>query len=269
MTPTPSLGPNPIQTPSANPEVSAGQGAGSSIETDLSLYLVTDRELCGARGVVETVRLAVDGGVGIVQLREKEWGAAAQLQLAEQIAEVIDGRAVFVINDRLDVALAARDRGIPVDGVHLGQGDAAVLRAREQLGPDAMIGLTADSFTHLEALAQLPEGTVDHLGVGAIRPTSTKPDHPPALGFDGFARFAAAAPLPCVAIGGVHLDDAAALVRAGAAGAAVVSALCAAADPAGAARDFLAAWHKAQQEAQLAHTGWAEHAEQTEIGAAR
>lgn len=213
----------------------------------LELYLVTDSALCGERGVVETVRLAVNGGVGIVQLREKHADASEQLRLAEQIAEVIDGRALFVINDRLDVAIAARDRGIPVDGVHLGQTDGTVVHAREVLGSDAVIGLSANNREHLDAVKRLPAGTVSHLGAGVIRPTSTKPDHPEALGFDGFARFAAAAPVPVVAIGGVRLDDAARLRHAGAAGAAVVSALCAAEDPEAEARSFLEAWHTAGQ----------------------
>lgn len=226
--------------------MSAAADPSPSRRPDLSLYLVTDRELCGARGVAETVRRAVDGGVGIVQLRDKHADADEQLRQAEEIAAAIDGRAAFVVNDRLDVALAARDRGIPVDGVHLGQGDTAVLGAREALGPDAIIGLTANTEEHLAAVARLPRGTVDHLGVGVIRPTSTKPDHPPALGVDGFARLAAESPVPCVAIGGVRLEDAADLRAAGAAGLAVVSALCAAEDPERAAREFLAAWHAGQ-----------------------
>lgn len=209
---------------------------------NLGLYLVTDRELCGARGVAETVRRAVDGGVGIVQLREKHADADDQLRKAEAVAEAIDGRAAFVINDRLDVALAARERGIPVHGVHLGQGDEAVLRAREALGSEAIIGLTANTEAHRAAVSRLPLGTVDYLGVGVIRPTTTKPDHPPALGVDGFGEFAASSPVPCVAIGGVRLDDAGPLRAVGAAGLALVSALCAALDPELAAREFLRAW---------------------------
>ena len=211
----------------------------------LELYLVTDRALCGARGVVETVRRAVAGGVGIVQLRDKRADAAEQLRELEAIAAAIEGRATLVVNDRLDVAITARDRGIPVDGVHLGQGDAAVLRAREALGPDAIVGLTANSAAHREAVAGLPRGTVDYLGVGVIHPTTTKPDHPPALGVAGFAAFAAATQLPCVAIGGVGLSDVAPLRRAGAAGIAVVSALCAAPDPEAAARSILDEWQEA------------------------
>lgn len=214
------------------------------MNVDLSVYLVTDPELCGPRGVVETVRRAVAGGVRFVQLRDK---TATDAHIVDQLVElsaVLDGRALLVVNDRLDAVLAARERGARVDGVHLGQGDASVLRAREMLGPDAIIGLTANTLEHLEAVRALPAGTIDHLGVGVIHPTSTKPDHPPALGIDGFRAFAAASPLPCVAIGGVGLDDVVALRDAGAAGVALVSALCAADDPRAAARTFRQRWRR-------------------------
>jgi hydroxymethylpyrimidine kinase/phosphomethylpyrimidine kinase/thiamine-phosphate diphosphorylase len=214
------------------------------VNADLSLYLVTDTGLCGERGVVETVRQAVDGGVRIVQLRDK---SATDAEVADQLvelSEVIDGRALLVVNDRLAAAVVARERGARVDGVHLGQGDASVLRAREALGPEALIGLTANSPEHLEAVSELPSGTVDYLGVGVIRPTSTKPDHPPALGIEGFRGFAAQSPLPCVAIGGVGIDDTETLRAAGAAGLAVVSALCAADDPRRVAAEFRRRWHQ-------------------------
>ncbi|GAA1314894.1 thiamine phosphate synthase [Leucobacter albus] len=211
----------------------------------LDLYLVTDAALCGARGVVETVRQAVDGGVTIVQLRDKLSTPAEQLTELEALAAAIDGRADLVINDRLDVAVAARERGIPVAGVHLGQGDDAVTRARAELGPDAIVGLTANTAAHREAVARLAPGTVDYLGVGVIHPTTTKPDHPAPLGVSGFREFAAATALPCVAIGGVQLADIAQLRAAGAAGVAIVSALCAAPDPAAAARTLMTEWQEA------------------------
>lgn len=208
----------------------------------LGIYLVTDRLLCGERGVTETVRAAVAGGVHAVQLRDKDAGFDEQLSELERLAEVIDGRALLLINDRLDVAVAARQRGIGVDGVHLGQGDPAVLAARAELGPQAVIGLTANTDQQLATVAALPSGTVDYLGIGVIRPTATKSDHPPALGFDGFRRLAAATPLPAVAIGGIGLDDIPRLSAAGAAGVAVVSAICAAEDPGATARRFAQAW---------------------------
>lgn len=212
---------------------------------DLSLYLVTDAALCGERGIVDVVREALAGGVGIVQLRDK---TATDAQIVEQLIElsaVIDGRAALVVNDRLDAALEARARGARVDGIHLGQSDVSVQRARDLLGPDAIIGLTANTAAHLEAARALPRGTVDHLGVGVIRPTDTKPDHPEPLGIEGFRAFAAASEFPCVAIGGVGLDDVEALRDAGAAGIAVVSALCAASDPRATARAFRRRWHGA------------------------
>lgn len=212
---------------------------------DLSLYLVTDPELCRERGVVETVRQAVDGGVRIVQLRDKAATDAETAAQLVELSEVIDGRALLVVNDRLDAAIAARERGARVDGVHLGQGDASVLRARETLGPDALIGLTANSPEHFDAVRALPAGTVDYLGVGVIRPTSTKPDHPPTLGIDGFRALAETSDLPCVAIGGVGIDDTERLRDAGAAGLAVVSALCAAPDPQEAAAAFVRRWRAA------------------------
>lgn len=208
----------------------------------LGLYVITDRDLCGARGVAETVRRAVRGGAGIVQLREKQAGFDDQLRQVEELAEAIDGRARLIVNDRLDVAIAARDRGIPVDGVHLGQEDARALTARQALGRHAIVGLTANTSAHLAAVARLPAATVDYLGVGVIRPTTTKPNHPPALGVDGFGELVASTPIPCVAIGGITLADVAPLKRAGAAGIAVVSAVCAAEDPESAASTLTREW---------------------------
>lgn len=212
------------------------------MSTDLSLYFVTDPELCGARGVVETVRLVVDGGARIVQLRDKTATDAEVTDQLVALSQVINGRALLVVNDRLDAAIAARARGARVDGVHLGQGDAAVSRAREALGADALIGLTANTLEHFAAVRALPAGTVDYLGVGVIRPTHTKTDHPPALGVAGFGALVADSPVPCVAIGGVGIDDVASLRAAGAAGVAVVSALCTAVDPTATAAEFIHRW---------------------------
>jgi hydroxymethylpyrimidine kinase/phosphomethylpyrimidine kinase/thiamine-phosphate diphosphorylase len=211
---------------------------------DLSLHLVTDAALCGERGVVATVDAAVAGGVTVVQLRDKTATDAETVDLLVQLSQIIDGRALLVVNDRLPSVIDARALGARVDGVHLGQSDTSVERARALLGPDALIGLTANTPAHLDALRALPEGTVDYVGVGVIRPTSTKPDHPPALGVDGFRALAASSPVPAVAIGGIGRDDVAALRDAGAAGIAVVSALCAADDPRLAARALRREWRR-------------------------
>jgi thiamine-phosphate pyrophosphorylase len=208
------------------------------------IYLVTDTALCGDRGVVETVRGAVAAGVRTVQVRDKGSSAAELYALVRAVADAVGARAAVLVNDRVDVYLAARSAGAAVQGVHLGQGDLPVEQARELVGPTAIVGLSASSDEHLRRLGRLPPNTVDYLGVGAIHPTTTKSDHPPALGVDGFAAFAAQAPLPCVAIGGVSLADIAPLRRAGAAAAAVVSAVCAAADARSSARSLVAAWDR-------------------------
>ena len=224
------------------PDVAPARRAPRLTRDDLALYLVTDPTLCGERGVAAVVDAAVAGGVRIVQLRDKDADDAAIVEQLCALSEVIAGRALLVVDDRLDAVVEARRRGARVDGIHLGQSDASPLTARSLLGPDAIVGLTANTPAHLDAVRSLPSGTVDYLGVGVIHPTSTKPDHPAPLGVAGFSAFAAASPLPCVAIGGIERTDVAALRAGGAAGVAVVSALCAAPDPRVAARKLLRAW---------------------------
>ncbi|PJJ61460.1 thiamine phosphate synthase [Compostimonas suwonensis] len=209
---------------------------------DLSVYLVTDAAASAPRAVLDVIALAVSGGVSAVQIREKTASASELYALVVEASRVIDGRAALLVDDRLDIVLAARQAGARVDGVHLGQSDLPVAAARALLGEHAIVGLTANTPEHLAAVAALPAGTVDYLGLGVIRPTATKPDHPEPLGIDGFARLAATTALPCVAIGGVALGDAAALRAAGAAGLAIVSAIASTADPSEAARAFRAAW---------------------------
>lgn len=218
---------------------------------DLSLHLVTDHRVPFAR-LRDLVDEAVTAGVSVVQLRDKVASGAELFARTLDLADVIAGRCTFVVDDRLDIVLAARERlgttvgptgdRARVDGVHLGQSDLPVDAARALLGPDALIGWTANTAAHLTAAEALPAGTVDYLGVGVIRATSTKPDHPRPLGIDGFGELAASAPLPCVAIGGIGLDDVTALRRAGAAGVAVVSLVSGADDPGQVVRHLRAAW---------------------------
>ena len=208
---------------------------------DLSLHLVTDHRLPFAR-VVEVVDAAAGAGVGVIQFRDKTASGRALFDRATALADVIAGRAAFVIDDRVDIARAARDAGVRVDGVHLGQSDLPVASARRLLGTKSLIGWTANTPEHFAAADALPPGTLDYLGVGVIRATSTKPDHPKPLGVHGFAALVASTVLPCVAIGGIGLDDIAALRRAGAAGVAVVSAVSGADDPAAASRALREAW---------------------------
>lgn len=208
--------------------------------TGFSLHLVTDDRVPFPR-LLQIADAAAAEGIDVVQLRVKSASGRELLRQARAMADAVAGRALVLVDDRIDVALAARDAGARIDGVHLGQSDLPPDTARRLLGPGSVIGWTANTPAHLDAAAALPAGTLDYLGVGVIRPTSTKPDHPPALGVDGFAALASRTPLPCIAIGGVVATDVAALRAAGAAGAAVVSAICGASDPGAATHAFRSA----------------------------
>jgi thiamine-phosphate pyrophosphorylase len=206
---------------------------GARRDFNLSLYLITDPALTAARGLVDTVRAAVAGGVTLVQLRDK---AAADDELIRQAAalrEALEGTGVpLIINDRIAVARAA---GAGAAGVHVGQSDEAARIAREMLGPDAIVGLSAGSVAEAAAV---DAAVVDYVGIGPIFATATKSGHRVPIGFDGFAAIRAAAPVPAVAIGGIRAEHAGGAIRAGADGLAVVSAICAAADITAAARHF-------------------------------
>lgn len=198
---------------------------------DLSLYLVTDRPLCQGRDLEEVVAAAVRGGATMVQLREKTAGTRDFVALARQLHKLLNPLGVpLLINDRLDVALAAE-----VDGVHIGQNDMDYADARRILGHNAIIGLTIDSD---EQLVDANALDVDYLGVGPVFPTTTKADHAPVWGVEGIARARELSRHKFVAIGAVTAASAAAITAAGADGVAVVSALCSAPDPEQAAREL-------------------------------
>jgi thiamine-phosphate diphosphorylase len=215
---------------------------GARQRVDLSVYLVTDALQVAARGrdLVSTVRAAVSGGVTAVQVREKEAPARQFLETVEALSAVLPPVVSLIVNDRVDVFLAARARGVRVNGVHVGQADLPVGVVRTLVGEYAVLGLSA--ATPDELTAATTTGGVDYVGIGALHGTATKLDAPPALGIAGFTRLARSTRLPAVAIGGVTTADMAALRRGGAAGAAIVSGICAAPDPTAAARAYAAAW---------------------------
>jgi thiamine-phosphate pyrophosphorylase len=197
----------------------------------LDLYLVTDTGLCGSRGVVETVRAAVNGGVSAVQVREPSATTRQLHALALAVHEVLEGTGVpMIVNDRLDVALA-----VGAAGVHLGQSDLPVEDARRLAGPGFLIGLSVSTAEQVAQACALAPGTVDHLGVGPVFATATKPEAAAPLGLAGTAELVALSTLPCVAIGGIGTANAADVRATGVAGIAVVSAVCSAPDPAAAA----------------------------------
>ncbi len=193
------------------------------------VYLVTDRPMCGERGLAAVVRAAASAGVSAVQLREKHATTRAFLEAAEEIKALLTPRGIpLIINDRVDVALAAG-----ADGVHVGQSDMPAAVVRRLLGPDAIVGLSVETWADVEAAQDLD---VTYLGVSPVYQTPTKTDTHGAWGLEGVARIRAYSRHPLVAIGGVNGNNAADVVAAGAQCIAVVSAICAAADPATAVR---------------------------------
>ncbi|AET88874.1 thiamine phosphate synthase [Caballeronia cordobensis] len=203
---------------------------------DLSLYLVLDPVQCGGHDAALAVaRAALEGGATLVQLRAPEWHKRAWFDLARELAPLARAHGVpFVVNDHVDVALAAG-----ADGVHIGQRDLPAEIARRLLGPDALIGLSVSNLDET-AEADARAGIVDYLGAGPVYATPTKTDASAPCGIDGLAAIRAATRLPTVAIGGIQAHNAAEVMRAEPAGLAVVSAICKAPDPREAAASLAA-----------------------------
>jgi len=193
------------------------------------LYLVTDAGLSRGRSHSRIVEAAVRGGVTMVQYREKDAPTRRMIEEAAVLCGLCRAAGIsFIVNDRLDVALA-----VDADGVHVGQDDMPAPRARRLLGRKKILGVSAGSVE--EALKAVEDGA-DYIGASPVFSTPTKPDAPPPLGIEGLRRITQAARIPVVAIGGINASNAAAMREAGAAGIAVVSAIVAAEDVEEAAR---------------------------------
>ncbi|MCF8051543.1 MAG: thiamine phosphate synthase [Desulfobacterales bacterium] len=198
---------------------------------DYGLYLVTDRGLSRGRPTIEVVAAAVRGGVTVVQLREKGAETRDFVKEALAVRRLLEARGIpLIVNDRIDVALA-----VSADGVHLGQKDMPIDMARKILGPDKIIGISAESVA--DAVAAEKAGA-DYLGVSPIYATPTKTDTVAALGLEGLRQIREAVDLPLVGIGGLNAGNAAEAIRHGADGIAVVSAIVSADDPETAAREL-------------------------------
>ncbi|WP_290786141.1 thiamine phosphate synthase [Halomonas sp.] len=196
---------------------------------DLSLYLVTDPDLCAGYGLVETVVAAVRGGVTVVQLRNKHAADGEMIDQARRLKAALAGSGVpLIINDRLAVAVESG-----ADGLHIGQDDGEVAAARMALGERALLGLSVQTPAQL---ARVDIERLDYLGLGPVFATPSKHDHAEPLGFEGLAALVAASPLPAVAIGGLKVEHVAAIRQSGAGGLAVISAICGHPDPEAAAR---------------------------------
>lgn len=198
----------------------------------LRLYLVTDAALSRGRSLEDVVSAAVQGGVGCVQLREKQRDTRDFVALAVSLKAMLSAQRIpLVINDRIDVTLACG-----ADGVHLGQSDMPVQDARRLLPAEVFIGWSVETLQDVQRATHLP---VDYLGVSPVFATPTKTDTSAPWGLDGLRQVRAATPLPLVAIGGIDPDNALQVLQAGADGLAVVSAICSADDPRAAAARLL------------------------------
>jgi len=185
---------------------------------DLLLYLCTDRLLSLGRPIAGAVEAALAGGVTMVQVREKDASSREFYEIALEIQKIARRyHAPLVINDRLDVALA-----VGANGLHIGQSDLPLEAARRIAGGKLFIGVSA--ATPEEAM-EAERGGADYLGAGPVFPTGSKADAGAAIGLDGVRAIRAAVKIPVVGIGGIGPGNAAALMAAGADGAAVISAI--------------------------------------------
>ncbi|CAH1522016.1 Thiamine-phosphate synthase [Vibrio owensii] len=187
------------------------------------LYLVTDdqQDLATLKRVVKK---AVEGGVTMVQVREKHGDVRAFIERAQAVKDILkDTDVPLIINDRVDVALA-----VDADGVHLGQSDMPAIIARELIGPNKILGL---SIENEEQLAQADSLPIDYIGLSAIFATPTKTNTKKHWGIDGLKMALETTSLPIVAIGGINESNIPQLSATGVHGLALVSAICHAEDP--------------------------------------
>jgi thiamine-phosphate pyrophosphorylase len=197
------------------------------------LYVILDRSVAGGRDLDPILAAVLAGGAEMIQLREKTWPSGTLFPVAQRLRARCRAAGVpFIVNDRVDLALA-----VDADGVHLGQDDLPPGAARPLLKPGMILGLSTHSVEQAEA-AQA--AGADYIAVGSMFPTATKPEFQlvgPALARE----VRPVVHVPLIGIGGITPDNVGDVIAAGVDGVAVISAVCAAPDPAAAARRFIAA----------------------------
>ena len=201
------------------------------------LHILTDTVLQSRFSHMEITRFAIAGGADTIQYRQKSGSTREMIEIARNMKRLCSEAGVtFIVNDRLDVAIAAE-----ADGVHLGQDDFPIPMARELLGEGRIIGGSAATLD--EARKCLSEGA-DYVGFGPVYPTSSKDDAGPVSGIDILKQVVEIIPLPIIAIGGVGAENIPEVMRAGAHGIAVISAVCCQDDPEEATRSLFQALNK-------------------------
>ncbi|WP_339214220.1 thiamine phosphate synthase [Solibacillus sp. FSL W8-0372] len=228
---------------------------GNIKKLDISAYLVIGPENTKGRPVATIIKEAVSAGFTCIQIRSKVASARELIQLTRQAAEVIEeagksDEVALLVNDRLDVVLAAKSQGIKVDGIHVGQKDIPVNVCREYLGEDLIIGLSARADQLFDYIKTEDVSQLDYFGVGPLHETPTKPDC--GIGEDGkvitrsiadITKVAELSSIPVVVGGGVKLADIPTLAKTGVDGFFVVSAVTEAENPKQAATNLVNAWN--------------------------
>src|SRR5438552_12863933 len=198
---------------------------------DPSLYVILDRAVARGRDLVELLDAAVAGGCRLVQLREKEWPSGRLLPVAERLrARCAAAGAAFIVNDRVDLAVA-----VGAHGVHLGQDDLPARAARPLLRPGMILGISTHSVA--QARAAQADGA-DYIAVGSMFPTRSKAEFE-LVGPELVRKLRGEIRVPLIGIGGITHDNVGEVIAAGADGVAVISAVCAADDPRAAAARFV------------------------------
>lgn len=221
---------------------------------DISSYLVVGPENTKGRPVMTIIKDAVEAGFTCVQIRSKVASARELMELTRQASDVIaqagkSDEVALLVDDRLDVILAARKEGIKVDGIHVGQSDIPVEVCREYLGEDSIVGLSARTHELFEYIKTVDVAQIDYFGAGPLHETMTKPDcgldwdgKVVTRSFDDISKLAQLSPIPVVVGGGVKLIDIPPLAQTGVHGFFVVTAVSEADDPKLAAADLVKTW---------------------------
>jgi thiamine-phosphate pyrophosphorylase len=205
-----------------------------ALRTYLRVLVITDGPLAAPRSVEQVVESALEGGARAIQLRNKGDAPDELLTLGRRLRQLTrQAGALLFVNDRLDLALA-----LQADGVHVGPDDLPVAAVRAGAPPGFLIGRSADDP---EIAGRALLDGADYIGCGAVYATSTKPDAGGVIGLEGLRRVVAGVDGPVVAIGGITVERAGEVADTGAAGVAVVGAVMASVDPAGAVRALLSA----------------------------
>jgi thiamine-phosphate pyrophosphorylase len=185
---------------------------------DSRLYVITGHQFLKGRSLEDVIRAAIKGGADCIQLREKDYTGRELLEAGTLLRRVTREMGVkFIVNDRVDVAKA-----VDADGVHLGQSDLPIQAARDLLGPGKLVGLSTHNVAEAVEAERLG---ADYIGLGPMKPTATKLDTEPVVGPQGVKEVRKHVKLPIIAIGGIKEEDVAEIIRSGANGVAVVSAI--------------------------------------------